>query len=206
MSPEPLTISLHEFLRSRRSVRRFTDAPVDAEALERILESATYAPNAHNRQPWRFAVVSTPAAKSRLAEHMAADFRRALEADGVMDEEIEAQIARSMARTEETPVVVVLCADFTVMDAYDDPVRNQGEHTMAMQSVALAGGQLLLAAHAEGLGGVWVCAPLFAPAQVRAALDLPETWEPQGMLLLGHPAGESKSRERRPVSDVTVYK
>lgn len=204
--PDPLTISLHQFLRSRRSVRQFTGAPVDADALVRVLETATYAPNAHNRQPWRFAVVQTQEAKARLADFMAEDFRRTLEAGGLGDDEIAAQIARSTARTENAPVVVVLCVDYSVMDTHTDHAREEGERVMAMQSAALAGGQLLLAVHAEGLGGVWACAPLFAPAQVRAALDLPQEWEPQGMLLLGHPAGESTPRARRPVGEVTVYK
>jgi F420 biosynthesis protein FbiB-like protein len=206
MRPPPLAISLHQFLRSRRSVRQFTGAPIDPETLGRILETATYAPNAHNRQPWRFAVVQSLEAKARLAETMAVEFRGALEAEGLPEADIAAQIQRSKARTTGAPVVVVLCADFSVMDTHSDPARDEGERIMAMQSAALAGGQLLLAAHAEGLGGVWACAPLFAPGQVRAALDLPQEWEPQGMLLLGHPAGESKPRARRPVGEVTVYK
>lgn len=205
MSTDPLTISLHQFLRSRRSVRQFTAAPVAPEVLERILETATYAPNAHNRQPWRFAVLETTAAKTRLAEGMAIEFRRVLEASGLPEKDIAAQLERSRRRTESAPVVVLLCADFNVMDEYKDRTRNEGERMLAAQSVALAGGQMLLAAHAEGLGGVWVCAPLFAPQAVQAALGVPESWTPQGMLLLGHPAGESKSRARQPVADIVRY-
>ena len=76
---------------------------------------------------------------------------------------------------------------------------------MGVQSVALAGGTLLLAAHAEGLGGVWVCAPLFTPDTVRASLDLPSDWVPQGMILLGYPEKVPEPRPRRPVSEVTRF-
>ena len=68
------------------------------------------------------------------------------------------------------------------------PSRQQSEHWMGIQSVALAGGHLLLAAWAEGLGGVWMCAPLFAQAAASQALDLPGSWQPQALILLGYPA------------------
>ena len=48
-----------EFLRSRYSVRKFTDQPVPKELLERLLETATWAPSAHNRQPWRMVVLES---------------------------------------------------------------------------------------------------------------------------------------------------
>ncbi len=47
-------------------------------------------------------------------------------------------------------------------------------------------------AHAEGLGACWVCAPLFAPEEVRAELALPLDWQPQGVVTLGYPAEEKE--------------
>ncbi len=203
---EPAVIGLHQFLRSRRSRRRFKDLPVEADILERIFETATYAPNAHNRQPWRFAVAQSAVARAGLAEEMGKEFRLSLAAEGLSQHEIETQVTKSRARITGAPVAVVLCANFSVMKAYQNAEREAGEQVMAMQSVALAGGQMLLAAHAEGLGGVWMCAPLFAGAAARRALNLPETWQPQALLLLGWPAGESAMRARRPVSELAVYR
>ncbi len=199
------SINLHHFLRSRRSVRRFTSQAVDGDALARILQTAAWAPSAHNRQPWRFAVVATPAVKARLAAAMAADFTRDLAADGLPPVEIEARVARSQARILAAPVIVVLCADMTDMDAYPDPVRQAHEHTMAVQSVAAAGLQLMLAAHAEGLGSVWVCSPLFAPQAVQECLQLPPTWQPQGMIFLGHAAQQPPARERKPIQEISLH-
>jgi coenzyme F420-0:L-glutamate ligase/coenzyme F420-1:gamma-L-glutamate ligase len=136
---------------------------------------------------------------------MGADFRRDLAADGVSEEEIEAQVGRSRARLLEAPLAIVLCLDLSAMDCYPDPARQAAEHGMGVQSVALAGGLLLLAAHAEGLGGVWVCAPLFAPQATCRALALPAAWEPQGLLLLGYPAGIPGPRPRRTVQQVTTF-
>src|ERR1700704_3659263 len=59
------------------------------------------------------------------------------------------------------------------MAPYPDPRRAQAEYLMAVQSVAMAVQNLLLAAHAEGLGACWMCAPLFCGEAVRAALALP---------------------------------
>jgi len=197
---------LHDFLRSRRSIRRFRPDPLPAAVIRRILETATYAPSAHNNQPWRFAVVTDLSVKARLAEAMAADFRRDLEKEGLPEADIAARLERSRRRIQEAPVVVILCMDATGMNNYPDPKRQQAEMTMAVQSTALAGLQLLLAVHAEGLGGVWTCGPLFTPETVRAALDLPATWQPQAMLFIGYPAESPSIPERKPLEQVALFR
>jgi F420 biosynthesis protein FbiB-like protein len=136
---------------------------------------------------------------------MGADFRVDLIADGLSAQQADAQVERSRCRILEAPLVIVLCCDKAALDNYPDERRQKAETTMAVQSVALAGGTLLLAAHAEGLGGVWVCAPLFAPESVRRALDIPQGWEPQGMLLLGYPAKVPDFRTRMPAGEVSRF-
>ena len=197
---------LHNFLRTRRSVRRFLPQAVPADILDRILVSAQFAPSAHNRQPWRFAVVVSSEQKHVLANAMGSDFRRDLEADGIADDVIAAQVRRSYDRILQAPVAVILCLTMAEMDDYTDFKRRRAEFRMAMQSVALAGGQLLLAAHAENLGGVWICAPLYAQETVRAALSLPEDWEPQGMLLLGYPEAVPEPRPRKPAGETVLFR
>ncbi len=196
---------LHGFLRSRRSVRQLKTEPVPVASLERILTSATFAPSAHNRQPWRFVVVKDTSAKSRLANAMAADFRRDLERDGLSEAEVRNRVEISRSRVRSVPLLIVLCMDTSEMDAYADLRRADAERVMAIQSTANAGLALLLAAHAEGLAGVWNCAPLFAPLVVKANLDLPETWEPQAMFLLGYPAHIPKPPARKPVHEISIF-
>lgn len=198
--------TFHAFLQSRRSVRRFTDQIIPPEVLERILETACRAPSAHNRQPWRFAVIVSREGKGHFAAALGADFLRDLLSDGAVPAEAERLVRRSRDRILGAPVVIVLCLTMAEMDVYPDRHRNRAEFRMAMQSVALAGGQLLLAAHAEGLGGVWVCAPLFAQETARQALELPEDWEPQGMILLGYPDAVPAARERIPARDLTLHR
>jgi nitroreductase len=77
---------------------------------------------------------------------------------------------------------------------------------MAVQSVAMAGENLLLAARAEGLDACWLCGPLFAADEARRALDLPNDWEPQGMVVLGEAAEVPAPRGRRSLEEVTLWR
>ncbi|MCA9928398.1 MAG: nitroreductase family protein, partial [Anaerolineales bacterium] len=98
------------------------------------------------------------------------------------------------------PVIIVVCLSMIDMDSYPDGRRSRAEHTMAVQSVAMAAQSLWLLAHAAGLGACWLCAPLFVPELVRDTLNLPADWEPQGLMTLGRPA-EEKTKTRRPWQD-----
>ncbi|MCA9902173.1 MAG: nitroreductase family protein, partial [Anaerolineales bacterium] len=65
--------TLNDFIqltRSRRAIRRFTDEPIPPELLDLLLETAVWSPSAHNRQPWRFAVLEDAASKETLARAM----------------------------------------------------------------------------------------------------------------------------------------
>lgn len=195
----------HTFLRSRRSVRRFRPEPIPDATVERMLATAVCAPSAHNRQPWRFCVVRSAETKSRLADAMAADFRRDLVKDNLPAEEVERRVETSRARINNCPLVIVMSMDASEMDVYPDALRREAERMMAVQSTAAAGLQLLLAAHAEGLAGVWTCGPLFAADTVRGALGLDPAWEPQAMFFIGQPGDEPRLKESKPLESVVRW-
>jgi F420 biosynthesis protein FbiB-like protein len=199
------TTDLHTFLRTRRSIRRFKPDPVPDSVINNILTTATVAPSAHNRQPWRFCVVTDPPVKQKLADAMAIEFKQDLETDGFSPEKVQAQIKRSKERMISAPVLIVLNLDMSEMDVYPDKKRRQAEFRMTMQSVTNAGMQLLLAAHAEGLGGVWVCSPLFVQEIVQKTLNLPKSWEPQGMFYLGYPEVTPDVRERKSLDEISIF-
>jgi coenzyme F420-0:L-glutamate ligase / coenzyme F420-1:gamma-L-glutamate ligase len=197
---------LHRFLRSRRSIRQFRTDPVPDKVIQHILETAIYAPSAHNLQPWRFVIVTGEETKLHLAEALADKFRQDMVADGFPEMEIRASVGRTIRRARQAPVIIILCRDQITVNPQPDAVREQVEMLMCTQSVALAGLQLLLAAHAEGLGATWICWPLFAPEETVKALELDPKWEPQGMIFLGFPAETPERQTRRPVKDVTLYR
>ncbi|MBM3151680.1 MAG: nitroreductase family protein [Chloroflexi bacterium] len=196
---------LHHFLRTRRTVRKFAPRPVSEETLRRILETATYAPSARNRQPWQFTVVSNMETKRSLADDLAADFRPDLERDGLPEVEIETRLDRTRRRILDAPVIIALSLNPDRVDAQPNRKRQEAERSMAVQSVALAGLQLMLAAHAEGLASVWTCGPLFAPDAIRFRLGLPANWQPQAMFFLGYPAETPEVPGRLNVEEVTTF-
>lgn len=201
----PSEFSLRDAIYGRRSLRRYRPDPVPRDVLLELLHSAIYAPSAHNRQPWRFAVSDSPERKRNLASAMGERLRRDLSADGAPAEMIEADVARSYERITSAPAIIVLCLTMVDMDAYPDKARADHEWTMAVQSVAMAGQNLLLSAHAAGLGACWMCAPLFCPDVVVDALELPPDWQPQGLVTLGFPAQE-RSRARKPLEESVLWR
>ena len=186
-------------------MRRFKPDPVPDSVINDILTTATFAPSAHNRQPWRFCVIKDTSTKTKLADVMAVEFKRDLEKDGLSPEKVQAQIKRSRERMTSAPVIIVINLDMSEMDVYPDKKRKQAEFRMAMQSVANAGMQLLLAAHAEGLGGVWICSPLFVQETIQETLNLPKSWEPQGMFYLGYPEVIPDVRKRKSLDEIVIH-
>lgn len=191
-------------MKSRRSIRRYQSQPIPPDTIMRLLEAATWAPSAHNRQPWRFAVLTDWADKTKLAEAMGHRLRADRTADGDDAADIERDVARSHARLTHAPVLIVVCLSMADMDRYPDPQRNQNERTMAVQSTAMAAQNLLLLAHAEGLAACWLCAPLFVPQLVQQTLNLPEDWQPQGLITLGL-AAQAKQKTRHPLERVVRF-
>jgi F420 biosynthesis protein FbiB-like protein len=189
---------LIELIHSRRSIRRYMDKSVPAELVERLLTTAAWAPSAHNRQPWRFAILEDSVTRARLAAAMGERLRRDLAADGLDSAAIERDASRAYARISGAPLLILLCLTLADMDSYPDARRRGHELTMAVQSAAMAGQNLLLAAHALGLGACWLCAPLFCPDTVRETLALPPDWQPQGLITAGYPA-EAKTKTRAPL-------
>jgi F420 biosynthesis protein FbiB-like protein len=188
----------------RRSIRRYLPDAVARPIIEQLLAAALWAPSAHNRQPWRFAVVQGDQ-RVNLAQAMGARLRHDLAADGVDARMIEADAARSYSRLTSAPVLIILCLSLIHMDHYPDERRSRAEYLMAVQSTALAGQNLLLAAHSVGLAACWMCAPLFCPDVVVDVLALPDDWQPQALITLGYPA-ETREKTRKPLESSVIWR
>ena len=188
----------------RRTVRRFLPDPVPDAAIAGMIQAASRAPSAHNRQPWRFHVVRDAAGKARLAKAMGDKLHADRSRDGDDSEAIRQDVARSSARINGAPALIAVCLTLEDMDSYPDARRNDAEFLMAVQSTAMAAQLMLLKAQAEGLGACWMCAPLFCADTVKSALDLLASWQPQGLMLIGRPAEPGRIRERKPLSEIVT--
>lgn len=193
------------FLADRRSIRRFKPGRIEEELLRTVIEAARWAPSAHNRQPWRFVVVTDPEVKLHLAQAMAGRLRRDRVADGDEEDVIAADVKRSVARLQQAAAVVVVFLTMESMDRYSDERRSRLEQVMAAQSTAMAGQNMLLMAHRLGLGACWVCAPLFADDEAINVLDCPPEWQPQGLIMLGWTHDVPAARERKSVEEISQW-
>lgn len=204
VSPEPPVL---DAIRGRRSVRRYLSREVPDEVVEWVLEAARWAPSPHGRQPWRFAVIRKDETKERLADAMGEEWRSNLEMDGQDRQVVEKRLEGSRRRLLDAPVLFLICLHLEDLDAYPDPVRQQHETTMAVQSLGAAAQNALLAAYDQGLDAGWMCAPLFAPEKVVEALGLDQKLVPHALLTLGYAEGDPpKRRGRRPLEDLIVYR
>ncbi|MFN8522531.1 MAG: nitroreductase family protein [Chloroflexota bacterium] len=206
-APGPkLAASVDAALAGRRSIRTYTDQPVPPELVDEIVSAARHAPSPHHSVPWRFAVLTRREAKAQLAAAMADQWRADLQADNVPEVEIESEVAKSTRRMLNAPLVVIGCLYLKPLDTYPDPARQQSETYMAAHSLGAALQNIMLAAHARGLSSCWMCAPVFCPDVVRAALGLPSALIPHAMLTIGYPARPPVQRDRTPLNEIVALR
>ena len=189
-----------DVLYARRTVREFTAEPVAPEPVRRAIAAALTAPAPHHSTPWRFAVVESAAARTRLLDDMLAAWQQDLRGDGFTEE----QIARRVRRGEplrRAPLIIVPCLVADAAHTYPDPGRNTAERSMFLVSVGAAVQNLLVALAVEGLGSCWVSSTLFCQPVAARALGLPAGWEPMGAVGVGHPAASPPSRPPRDPED-----
>jgi coenzyme F420-0:L-glutamate ligase/coenzyme F420-1:gamma-L-glutamate ligase len=191
--------SLLDDLRERRSVRKYQTRSVPEELVRKVLEAAGWAPSAHNAQPWRFVVLADLQVKRRMAEAMAKAWAEDTAKDGIP---VESEMFKlRVERFADAPVLVLGCFSMDGMASFPDQRRQGLERDLALQSLAAAIENLLLAAHSLGLGACWFCAPSFCKETVRETLKIPGDVEPEALIALGYPAEEPPAPSRKRVGD-----
>ena len=198
--------ALDAALRGRRSIRSYEDRPVSSDVLDEVLDAARHAPSPHHSVPWRFAALTSAEAKAQLADAMGERWRRDLARDGLPDDQIENEVAKSRRRLTRAPVVVVGSLYLEPLDSYPDAARQQAETLMAAHSLGAALQNIMLAAHARGLASCWMCAPVFCPEVVRDALGLPAELIPHALLTIGYGSRLPAERERPSLDQIVTLR
>ena len=180
---------------TRRSIRRFARREVSPTIVRELIAAAVAAPAPHHSRPWRFVEVG-PEARPRLIEAMATAWRADTASDGLSDSRTEGELRRSRKQMAAAPLLLLACLELGSARSWADDRRRAAERDMYMQSLGAALQNLLLAAHARGLGGYLKGAPLFCRDAVASALALPDGWQPAFLALLGYPAQGAKPPAR----------
>ena len=176
-----------EAIKTRRSVRRFSDRPVEPDKLQAVLDAARMAPSWANLQCWQFVVVTNPAVKARISElsYVEAFFAT----KGYKSNPAQKALA-------DAPVVIVACAD----PGQSGDLRGQQYY---LADVGIAAENLMLAAHALGLGSVLV--GVFDEQELGELLNIPAELRIVGLFPLGYPEGELKGGPPRKALDDIVH-
>ncbi|MQS12506.1 coenzyme F420-0:L-glutamate ligase [Streptomyces kaniharaensis] len=189
--------ALRQAVTLRRTVRSFTAEPVDPGAVRRAVAAAVTAPAPHHTTPWRFVLLESADTRIRLLDAMLAAWQRDLrELDGWDEQRIARRTARGNV-LRDAPYLVVPCLVMDGSHQYPDPRRATAEREMFTVAAGAAVQNLLVALTGEGYGSAWVSSTMFCRDTVRAALDLPETWDPMGAIAVGRPAEPPRERPER---------
>ncbi len=172
-----------ELVQSRRSVRVFTDQPVEREKIFTCLEAARLAPSAENVQPWRFIVLDDP---SKISEFSQAAF------SGIY------RFTRWAARA---PVIVALCAE---KDWLVNRVGKQiqGTHYYLID-IGIAGEHVVLQARQLDLGTCWI--GWFDAGRAARVLKIPRAWKVVSLLAMGYPGKLKKEKSPKKKLAEIVY-
>ena len=215
------SLDLLTTLRTTGAAREFTDEPVSDAALERLLDTARFAPSGGNRQGWRVIVVKDPAARRALRDLYLAGWYdylamgaaglvpmnplgdRAAEAAAVAAHAPDLAAAGAahpgFAETLDTaPALLLVLADLGALAAMD---RDLPRYTLVGgASIYPFVWSLLLAARSEGLGGVTTTVTVRREADVRALFAIPDHVVVAALVVLGHPVSQPRRLRRDPVS------
>ena len=188
-------MDLIDAMRNRRSCRRFLPDPVEAPVIRQMLEAASWAPSPLNSQPWEFVVITGEEKKAALKAAAEKCHQWALEKSGW-----QWLAGYRMDFLTQAPVIIAVIGDpkKTGVDQF------QEEGTVAYQHACAAAIQnMLLAAHASGIGTLWFT--FFDKAAVRDILGIAPEKTPLALICAGRPAAETPPVPRKDVEKKTIY-
>jgi len=205
---------ISEIMRTRRSIRQFSDKKLSREILSDLIDMAITAPSASNNQPWRFFVIDDETSIEQLAECVG---RRVNDISRHIDETYLQNFNRYgdyFVRFRQAPALIVpLYKKMQMLSNMLAPGLNREaigniatmEFNSGIVSTSLAIQNLLLYAHACGLGASCMTGPLVADDKIREMLDIPPQWNIACFIPVGYSDEVAKVQPRKSVDSVLRF-
>lgn len=196
-----------ELIRSRRSIRQFAAGGLTRSQIAALLEAARWAPSNHNRQGWKFIVFQEAGTIDRLAGEIRESLRKSLATAHRLVAEHAEELIHLAGAFDQAPVVILamhkrsLAVGKSVLTSATG-VLVSGEAI----STAMACQNILLAAHAMGLGACIMTAPLLAADVWACVDDLPAGFEPTCLIAVGYPAAVPLAPRRKGLEQIMEYR
>jgi nitroreductase len=171
---------------NRRSVRDYTDQPVETDVIANLIVAATQAPNAVNQQPWTFTVVRDQVLLGHISQHAKTHMLATIAADPHAVHFVSHLSDPDFHIFYHAPALVLISA--------------VAQGPWIVEDCALAAENLMLAAYAEGLGSCWIgfAQSYFNTAEGKATLALPPLSVAVAPIILGHPKSAPAPVPRNP--------
>jgi len=186
--------TFEEVVKGRRSIGKVKADPVPKELVEKIIEAATWAPNHFRTEPWRF--IAMTGEGRRVLGNAYLDISSAGWGD-IGEEERAQRAEKEIAKAYRAPVVIA-----AICSPSDEPRADLREELAASHAAVQ---NLLLAAHANGLGAVWRTGdPAYHP-KTKQALGLAEREQVVGLIFVGYPDMPQPVVPRTPAADKTTW-
>jgi len=169
----------------RRSIRKYSDKPIENEKITELLESARLAPSGNNTQPWHYIVVKSEEIRQKV------------------------MVASHNQKWMLTaPVFIVCVADVRCrikedIEVYLDDNSSQDEVKRIIRDTSISVGYMLLQANNLGLGVCWVAE--FTQEEIRPVLNIPSDKYVVGVITVGYPNENPKARPRKKLEDIVHY-
>lgn len=207
-------MELKEVIKQRRSIRKFKSTPIPREDIQEIIQAATLAPSAHNKQMWHFIAISN---KKILKEMTRAVLKKIEEINqGEDGEELKLKLKGIRAYSTffvKAPLVfaVLVKPYFSMIEEIrkKEQLKSGKEGFfrphLEIQSVSAAIENLLLAATEKGYGTCWMCGPLIASSELKKILNIEDPWELMALIPMGIPAQELKPKMVKKVEEVLDF-
>lgn len=169
----------------RRSIRKYSNKPIEDEKINEILESARLAPSGNNTQPWHYIIVKSEEMRRKVAE-----------------------ASHNQKWMLTAPAFIVCVADSRCriskdIDVYLDENSPQDEVKRIIRDTSISAAYMLLEANNVGLGACWVAE--FTQEEIRPVLGIPSDKYVIGVITVGYPNESPKARPRKKLKEIVHY-